>query len=790
MRFPFSLKPAIFLVAISGLAAPPVLQELSPRGGQRGKTFTLYLRGDGLTANAEIRSTLPAIFSRMTLSRDPLSDFAMARPGSVLPFLVTLKADAPAGFYPVRVTTPEGVSNVLLFTVGDLPETEEAEMREPKRSNNFPEEAQAIAIPAVVNGTLTRADIDTYKFTAKAGQKLVIEVEARRAGSAVDPAIEVLDAAGKEIARNDDAPGLGVDTRLDLAVTKTGEYRVQVHDSKYSEQGQNFYRLKIGSYSYAEAMFPLGWRRGQPVDVTLSGGNLDTPVKVRPDVDAKSGFVPVRVPGSSAAPFQFVLGDRPEVLEPPEGGGALVADTVVNGRISKPGEVDRYKLRVQPGEKWMFEVQAAALGTSELDGLLTVYDGAGKKLAAGDDLNTPDPVLAFTVPKGVEEITLALEDVLGRGGEIYGYRLEAHRQAPDFVADLATPFVNVPAGGTAQVVVIVQRRGYDGALEVKIPDLPEGIHVAGGHVPPEAAAQSFNNDNAGRRTARCVLTLTSDAEAKPLLRELQVIAEAETPAGPIRRVARNPVMITAVRGAKEKAFTAPWLGGPLMLATTSALPFTIDTPVYLVRIAQGFEFEVKYQVKRRAGFQAPVRVREEIAGAVGNLRILKGEAGKNRDQGSLLIATNFATPITKFDFILQGAADVDGKQITIGGPALEIDIAAGYDVHLSQSAVEAAAGSRFALAGWIRREPTFEGGLVKLEAQDLPDHVTCTPAEIAAGGREFILDCEAATGVKPGSFEIRIASSAPETGRKAKAEYKIADVPAKLTITGAKQARN
>ena len=40
-----------------------------------------------------------------------------------------------------------------------------------------------------------RSLVDNYTFTAKAGQKLVFEVEARRAGSGVDPAIEIFDAA-------------------------------------------------------------------------------------------------------------------------------------------------------------------------------------------------------------------------------------------------------------------------------------------------------------------------------------------------------------------------------------------------------------------------------------------------------------------------------------------------------------------------------------------------------------------------------------------------------------------
>src|SRR5579862_8077353 len=250
-------------------AAVPTLKTLSPRGAQRGKTITLYLRGENLTMGARVQSTLPAVFSRLTLTKDPSADSNLESmtPNSSLPFLVTLKSDAPTGLYPIRVVSPDGISNVLLFSVGDLPEVDEAESKNPKLPNDQPKDAQRVTVPVTINGTLDgpAADIDNYIFTAKAGQKLVFEVEARRAGSAVDPAIEIYDATGHELVKNDDAPGLGVDTRLTYTFAKAGDYRVTVHDSKFSQQSQNFYRLHIGRYDYADSAFPLGWRRRQPL---------------------------------------------------------------------------------------------------------------------------------------------------------------------------------------------------------------------------------------------------------------------------------------------------------------------------------------------------------------------------------------------------------------------------------------------------------------------------------------------------------------------------------------------
>src|SRR5712671_4660754 len=156
-----------FLLLLAGsLIAAPAIRDIQPRGAQRGKTFTLYLRGDGLTQGAQIKSTLPASFSQLTLSKDPLSDLGAARPGTVLPYLVALKADTPIGFYPIRVSTADGISNVILFSVGDLPEVEEIESKMQKQSNNLPVEAEKVQIPAVINGTLAGPDIDNYTFAA------------------------------------------------------------------------------------------------------------------------------------------------------------------------------------------------------------------------------------------------------------------------------------------------------------------------------------------------------------------------------------------------------------------------------------------------------------------------------------------------------------------------------------------------------------------------------------------------------------------------------------------------
>jgi hypothetical protein len=757
-----------FLLAGS-LCAAPAIHELSPWGARSGTRFTLTVKGDGLTADSRIESKLPGSVSRMVPSKTAES------PNSELPFLVELQKDAPVGLYPLRVITADGVSNLVLFSVGTFPEVEEIEVENPKQRNDTADAAQPLPVPVVVNGTLKGADVDFYSITVKAAQKLVFEVDARRAGSAIDPAFEILDSAGKPVAKADDSPGAGVDCRTEVTFARPGSYRVRIHDARYSDQAVNFYRLKIGTYPYADAAFPLGWKRGEETEVTLSGGNLPAPVKVKASRE-------LRLPGSASLPLLFVTGDNAEILE--DGTGNLPEDVFVNGRIAKPGEVDRYRIAVKPGEQWMFEVRAATLGTSQLDAIVTLQDDTGKKLASRDDVAGADPALPFTVPDAVNQVVVVVEDLLGRGGAGYAYRLQARRQGPDFVADLATPVVNVPAGGTSQVIVNVQRRGYDGPIRLSLEGLPEGFVAAGGSIPSEAAAQSFNNDNAGYRAAAGFLTITAPENAPALVRELRVIATG----GGIQRIARAPGLLTLVKGPGQRPATAPWLDQPLLLAVAKPLPLTLTSPTPLARLSQGFEFPIAYRIKRRAGARMPARVSARLVGAVGNLRILGTVPAENPDTGTILLTTNFATPVTTFDMVLEARVTLDGETLTVLSPAISFDVVEGYHVELEQAEMKIGPGARTEIRGSLYREPTFEGSVVKLEAAELPEGVKCAPVEVPETSRAFQITCEADLNAAPGSYQIQIRSAAPDTGRKAKDEYKIADVPAKLVVAARQQA--
>ena len=95
-----------------------------------------------------------------------------------------------------------------------------------------PEQAQdRIAIPATLNGQIASGEVNTYRFAARKGQRLLFSTQARQLipyiADAVpgwfQPVMVLSDANGKEVAYNDDYR-FKPDPTIFYEVPKDGEY--------------------------------------------------------------------------------------------------------------------------------------------------------------------------------------------------------------------------------------------------------------------------------------------------------------------------------------------------------------------------------------------------------------------------------------------------------------------------------------------------------------------------------------------------------------------------------------
>lgn len=671
------------LLPLALIAGEPMITELKPRGAERGKPFVLTITGRNLGEGATVVSGLPGTFT-------PMAGGAMRE----VSFLVEPKQDAPLGTYALRLQGKEGISNVLLFTLGSFPETleEESEPGRPANSNDSVENAQPLqSAPLVVNGKLNGPERDVYRVNGKLGERRVFEVEARRCGSAIDPVIRILDASGNLLARSEDAPGIGLDARLDFTFPKDGAYYVEVHDARYSTQEQNFYRLKMGSYAYAEDLFPLGAQRGAKVDVSLSGTRLPKPVTITASATAQGPLQWVNLPDSPALPLPFAIGDYPEVLEP--AAGPVSIPSVINGRLSKPREVDTFALTVKPGASLLLEMQARELGTSKLIGLITVKDAQGKELArAGDEpvveglfgaqsLTARDPFLRFRVPDGTTSVNVSVEDLARRGGPGYGYRLIAREQNEDFTAAIGNPYVNIPRGGTARIIVTVDRRGVDGPVQFQIPNLPKGLTAAGGLIPAEGDRSSGGSKVFSRRG---VITLTADANLR-FEGELEVWAEGRTSDGVLlKRRALGPGTQIAVAGAvnqgavdRQRTIQSPWLAMQLPAAASPEAPATLAVEqLSKVRETEGdrYQFRWKWNVRPGANVIRPDAISVDIAG-INDIRIIDvKQDDKDPLSGTFVITTTKVTMPSPYDLVASGRVMYQGAAEDIYAKTIRLEV--------------------------------------------------------------------------------------------------------------------
>ncbi len=676
---------AALLLCEAAFAAAPVITELQPHGAQRGSAFKLTISGRNIGSGARVWSTLPASF---TFLNDAL---AMDRGAT---FLVEPKPDTPAGVYPVRLETAQGISNILLFTIGSFSEVAEEESLPGARpnGNDSIETAQPIAqVPVTVNGTLRGPERDVYRVSGKAGERRVFELEARRCGSAIDPVLRILDGSGKQLARSDDAPGASLDARVDFTFPRDGLYYIEVHDARFSRQAQNFYRLKMGAYDYATGVFPLGGQRGTTPQVTFlaQGGERQGVIDLS-KLAREADFATVTMPGSPSLPMLFAIGDLPELREPAE--GPLPIPSVMNGRISKPGEIDRYRVQVEPGDRLLFELQARELGTSKLEAILSVYDAAGKKLGSAGDQPLPedvfavqgtsrtssDPFLNLTVPKDVHEIAVTVEDLAERGGPFYGYRLTTRRAAEDFRLAMGSPYVNIPAGGSVMIAVIADRRGYDGPIQLNIPNLPKGIRVDGGLIPREYVDPS----NTRTFNRRGILTLTAEPGVKFESGQLTVWGEGRAADGSVlRRRARGPGMVVDVAGAtaqgvvdRQRPVTATWLNLDLPAAVSEPAIATLEVKQTGLRnLEEGGRYEFEYTWKVRTG--TPTRaVDVDVVGAK-DIRVIDMKPAPNG--GTFVVTTTKATDPARYDLYIAGRVKTDGGDERIVSRPIAFEVAQG-----------------------------------------------------------------------------------------------------------------
>lgn len=768
------LRSIVCVLACAPLWSQPTLERMEPRGAQAGGSARLVLTGDRLGPVPRLVTSAPIVATPLTPQqpgRKPLGE---------LVYLIEIHKEALPGVYPLRIETPEGLSNLLLFSVGRFPQVPERESVPPEdaevESNDLPETAEAIVPPVIVEGRLQGPERDLFRVAAKKGQRLVVEVAARRVGSAIDPNLEILDSSGIVIARNSDATGLGLDSRLSFEASQDGDYFIALRDERFSTQDTDFYRLTVGDFEFADHVFPLGWSRNETVEAEFFGGSLSDPLQAKVDlgsVPAGASETWLTVPGTRSA-VPFLVSSSRESLEP-EAAGVLADGMVINGRVARAGEADRYSVAVREGDQWAFELRSGELPGSSLYGVMTISSGKEILAVAGKHAGDPNPYIItstgvtatypfvnLTVPPGSSELTVTVEDLLGRGGPGFAYRLAARKQGPDFLLAINEPYLNIPLEGSAVATVTAERRGYFGPIEVYLEGAPEGIGVSGGHIAPTSTL-----GNTKPRFETGTLTLTAEAGAEIGLVDLVVRGRATQKGHEhLDRRASGPGLKVTVKGPGQPAVTAEWLGYDLPARVNPEQPayLEFETPRVRRLVRGGGGLIAKWSYTAR---EPGVRIKKavEIPRNTGSLRLRRVDDGSSKESGEFRLFTHERSSLGKMNFNLSSTVSFGGRDWKLLSEPLEIEVVDGYGLNAAGPPLAIAQGGDAVWRGSIWREPEFRR-TVKVSAIGLPPEVECQEDRLDGESTDFALQCTAGSGAPAGEHvaEIRVESVLSDEG--------------------------
>lgn len=593
-----------------------------PAGGCTGTTFEIKIGGENILGSRQCIVSGQGVTAQVTEPGIPLTDEERKKKrrnksviDEVVVARITISGDATPGNRQICLVAPEGLSDKLVFQIGQLREVREAEPNDKK------EKATSVSdLPATLNGQLLSGDTDKFKFKARRGQHLVLQTSARAlipyVADAVpgwcEPVVALSDEAGREVAYSDSFLS-SQDPVLFFNVPADGQYELTVHDSIYRGRADFVYRIAAGELPFITSVFPLGARQDdQPTAVSVSGWNLPTNALSVTVTQAAPAIAQITIwkGGLLSPPVPFAIGDLPEIVvagqENRDPAGMVVSlPVIVNGRIGAPGEQHVYRFGGKKGQTVCMDVQARRLG-SPFDSKLALLDAAGKVIAQNDDVkdrgqglltHQADSQIVKELPED-GMYAVAISDTQGKGGDAYGYRLRMAPATPDFELRSTPAALCVPKGGSAVFTVhAIRREGFNGDIRLSLDGVPpNAFTLDGGSLPAgtdkiRLTVSSTGEGNAGLCAPRLVGTATVNGN---------VISRPVVPAQEWMQAFAYQHLVPA--------------GDLLVMTETSSVPFTVTAelpPSGVLDLPVGKETSFRIHATRAPGYNGPIRLQLE-----------------------------------------------------------------------------------------------------------------------------------------------------------------------------------
>jgi mono/diheme cytochrome c family protein len=272
------MAPAPAKPAMAAKVTKPELTRITPRAAHIGGEMLVTLAGKSFTEDTTAMVSHPGIKVQLVKSSIKATSARLK---------ITASADVPRGAYDVWLKSAAGESAKLKVYADEIAPTV-------TKAADFKEAPVAIAkLPASVWGTLTEiGQHDAYRFNAKAGEELVLDLGITQVGStAKSPTLEIMDTNRTVLAVNRGLDS-GSDPFLAWKAPADGDYIVLVSNTTMDGSADHAYRLTIGTLPYVTAWSPLAAQVGQDMKVMLIGHHLGDKASVMMKAD-KEGLMNV-----------------------------------------------------------------------------------------------------------------------------------------------------------------------------------------------------------------------------------------------------------------------------------------------------------------------------------------------------------------------------------------------------------------------------------------------------------------------------------------------------------------
>lgn len=718
----------------------PTLNLPQPLGVQAGVSTELTLAGTNLV---EPTAFLAGFAHKATFPTDANNTKDPAK----LRVKIDVPSGTPAGQYPIRIATKQGVSNFRILCVDDLPGTPAA------TGNRSKSTAAALPIPCVASGRIDAETSDFFKITVPAGYRLTLEVLARRLGSTLDPIILLHDAkSGRELPSlySDDAPGLQTDARFSHVFKEGGEFIVEVRDSTHRGGADYWYRLRIGDFASAIATLPLAAKRGSKVSVQFAGPDVEgiPPVPVQVPTDPALNSIAVAVKGLRAHhgwPVSILLSDMDEIVETEPNNEPGKANRVsvpggVSGRFQEKSDLDCFVAALKKGQRVLINSQTQEL-LSPADVFMILKDGKGAEVGRSNPQTGAG--IDYTAPAD-GDFTLVVEHLNYLHGPNEVYRITF--TTPDAGVDvvLSSDRVEIPTAGVGILPIAnLVRRNYAGPVEISVVGHP-GLS---GTATITAAAPPAPN------LPITLLVITAKADVKPGAYPIQIQAKAK------------------INGKDELSFAN---NGGMIRAAMANLPFPprdFETGVIAAVTEPPFQLKARFAPEqgvrttpaplivtatRGAGFTEDIAL--TVVGLPPNVSAAAKPIAKGTSEIQFPLTAAAAAPLGTFSIAVIGRGKHQNRDYAVSD-SVPLALVLPVEVQVTPpAALLPGAKVKFKVA--VVRKGGY-GGVVDLEVKNLPANVTAAKIQIAAGKNDAEIELTAAANAAAGDKgDVQVTATA------------------------------